>query len=358
MATISEVHPTATVQQNLRRPDSTWAFDMTSALLALWFVIGLFVDGWAHNHGQTDNTFFTPWHALLYSGVLAVGLHLTWAQTRNMLRGYAWSRSLPKGYGLSLFGVGLFFAAGAVDLGWHTLFGFEPSIEALLSPPHLVLATAGICFIMGPLRSRWSAAQANPAQTGWSTSWRQALPTVFSAAMFYLMINFFTMYFNPYGVIDELTQAGGGRASQTSAIGGFLVHGAVLTGLVLFLIKRRPLPFGALTVIFSAGALGMMGLFLQYVSQYWQVLLAAPLAGLGLDLIVAWLKPTPERQWTYRVTATLIPVTLYTIFWAITALVFRTWWSVHMVGGIIFMSGVAGLLLSYLVVPPPDEVAA
>jgi hypothetical protein len=97
---------------------------------------------------------------------------------------------------------------------------------------------------------------------------------------------------------------------------------------------------------------------LQYVSQYWPVTLAAPLAGLALDLLLRWLKPTPARPWTYRITAILIPVTLFTSFWVITVLVFRTWWSIHMVTGIIFMSGAVGFMLSYLSVPPPDDVAA
>ena len=50
-------------------------------------MIGLFVDGYAHNHGMVDSTFFTPYHALLYSGILAVGLFLGINQYRNVGRG-------------------------------------------------------------------------------------------------------------------------------------------------------------------------------------------------------------------------------------------------------------------------------
>ncbi len=35
---------------------------------SLWLIIGVFVDGWAHMNLAQLETFFTPWHALFYSG--------------------------------------------------------------------------------------------------------------------------------------------------------------------------------------------------------------------------------------------------------------------------------------------------
>ena len=49
-------------------------FDLLATLLAVWVIVGVFVDVNAHNHGQVDDTFFTPWHFLLYSGVAVNGL--------------------------------------------------------------------------------------------------------------------------------------------------------------------------------------------------------------------------------------------------------------------------------------------
>jgi hypothetical protein len=46
-------------------------FDLLAALLCGWLVAGSYVDGWAHRHHPDLETFFTPWHALLYSGFLA-----------------------------------------------------------------------------------------------------------------------------------------------------------------------------------------------------------------------------------------------------------------------------------------------
>lgn len=67
-------------------------------LLGAWLVLGIFIDGYAHNHGVVE-TFFTPWHAILYSGFLVcaawiIGLIL-YARKRN---GCSWKEAIPSGY--------------------------------------------------------------------------------------------------------------------------------------------------------------------------------------------------------------------------------------------------------------------
>ena len=34
-------------------------FDWMMVAVSFWFVGGLFLDGWAHNNGRVDNSFFT-----------------------------------------------------------------------------------------------------------------------------------------------------------------------------------------------------------------------------------------------------------------------------------------------------------
>src|SRR5262249_28162803 len=48
------------------------AFDWAAAILSGAFIGGVFLDGWAHTHGRVDDTFFTPWHAILYAAFLAL----------------------------------------------------------------------------------------------------------------------------------------------------------------------------------------------------------------------------------------------------------------------------------------------
>ena len=58
------------------RPVSSLRFDLVMGLLSMVFVGGIYLDGWAHAHGLVDRTFFTPWHAVLYTGYLVNALVL------------------------------------------------------------------------------------------------------------------------------------------------------------------------------------------------------------------------------------------------------------------------------------------
>jgi hypothetical protein len=108
------------------------------ALSSVWIVIGLTLDGWAHTHELPD-TFFTPWHGVIYSGVLLASLFLGTTFVRQRLR----RQPMPTGYGLSLIGVGLFLLGGVADLRWRTSLGIEANLSAEYSPPHPMLAGAG-----------------------------------------------------------------------------------------------------------------------------------------------------------------------------------------------------------------------
>src|SRR5438445_1003143 len=134
------------------RPLPAGALAWLVVFASAWFVGGVFLDGWAHNHGKVDNTFFTPWHAVLYSGYGALAGVLLAALARNHATGLAWRVALPEGYRPSLLGALVFAVAGLGDMIWHTLFGIEVGTAALLSPTHLMLATGGALMVSGPLR--------------------------------------------------------------------------------------------------------------------------------------------------------------------------------------------------------------
>lgn len=90
------------------------------ALSSAWFGTGLYLDGWAHTHELPD-TFFTPWHGVIYSGFLMAALFLVITFVRARRR----NLPMPTGYGLSLIGVGLFLIGGVADLIWHTSLGIR-----------------------------------------------------------------------------------------------------------------------------------------------------------------------------------------------------------------------------------------
>ena len=154
-----------------------WGFLLASA----WLLGGIYLDGWAHNHGKVDESFFTPWHAVLYSGYLAAAAVL-------LLRGRG---VLPPGYWISLIGVVVFALGGLGDMMWHIVFGIEVDIAALLSPTHLILAVGAGLIVAGPLRAAWLEAEAQPRG---ALRW---VPTIASLTMLYAVIAFMGQFANP-----------------------------------------------------------------------------------------------------------------------------------------------------------------
>ena len=155
MATVNQSLSSKSASTARERPAGGVRFDLYVALLSLWFIVGLYIDGYAHNHGAVDNTFFTPYHALLYSGILATGLFLGITQYRNIGKGYAFTRALPYGYNLSLIGVGLFFVGGGFDLRLAFAVRLRGEHLDAAQPVALLLATSGFLILSGPLRAAW-----------------------------------------------------------------------------------------------------------------------------------------------------------------------------------------------------------
>ena len=174
--------------------------DWVLAGLAVWLIGGFYIDIWAHAHGRVDDTFFTPWHALLYTGAAAFGVVTGWIAIFGRPRGVPVRDVLPEPYLQSLLGAVLFIVAGGLDLIWHTVFGFEVDIEALLSPTHLLLAASGLLMIGGPLRSAAARIEA-----GGTMSWRTAGPIVIPLAMASAILVAFTQYANP--IVDAWASA-------------------------------------------------------------------------------------------------------------------------------------------------------
>ena len=162
--------------------------------LSVWLIGGFYVDLWAHAHGKVDNTFLTPWHAFLYTGAALFAVVLVLGAVFGEPRGVPIRNVLAPPYRIAFLGAVLFGVGGVLDLIWHSIFGFEVDVEALLSPTHLVLAASGLLMIGGPMRS----AAARMAGLGDGTpSWRLAGPFVIPLAMGLAIFGAFTQYAHP-----------------------------------------------------------------------------------------------------------------------------------------------------------------
>ena len=109
-----------------------------------------------HGVGNVE-TFFTPPHSVIYSGVaLAIGSTIggilqaaftIQQQKKDVTWFVLFPSSLPLSLKLAAIGCILQLSAGPFDFLWHTLFGFD----GLLSPPHSVLAVGMLTTALGAL---------------------------------------------------------------------------------------------------------------------------------------------------------------------------------------------------------------
>src|SRR3546814_19706696 len=96
-------------------------------------VVGLFLDGWAHDNAKPES-FFTPWHGLLYSGFAASAAAAVLVAMRARRGVRPWRPALPAGPGPPPVAHGG-LAPGAVgDRAWAEPPGHQYSRHALPSP--------------------------------------------------------------------------------------------------------------------------------------------------------------------------------------------------------------------------------
>lgn len=328
------------------RVQATARFEWTMVALCTWLMTGAYLDAWHHSHFRGVDTIYTPWHALLYSGMLAIIAFLGVNLLRNRSRGYALRDALPYGYGLSLMGCGLFGVTGVIDLIGHAIYGIEFNLAALLSPTHLTLMLAGGLIVSGPLRSAWR----RPGLTGGYT-------VVLSAALVFLMFTFFSQFDHPY-----LNDWAAGRVAPAGVppdlleqlgLLGLLLYGGSLTGLVLTLMRRFELPSFSLTVL-----LGINGLALAPLRDHYGMALVGVTAGIAGDLLRQRLKASGTSPRQFRTYAFALPATLASLYFLTLAGTQAVWWSFPVWGGTIFICGIAGWLLSYVALPPAIDAAS
>ena len=155
--------------------------DLYTELLGLWLVLAVFLDGWAHINLPSLETFFTPWHAALYSGMLATAAWTAVVIWRNRTPGQPLLQAIPPGYRGTAAGVILFGTAGGLDLLWHELLGIEVSLDALVSPTHLLLGFSLFLILGTAVRSSRAAVRsAQPGghrrRSGSGPGWRRDPP--------------------------------------------------------------------------------------------------------------------------------------------------------------------------------------
>lgn len=331
--------------QVAERPIGNVRFDWAVTITAIWFIFGLFLDGWAHNNisGLIED-FFTPWHAVFYSGFLAVALVHVWQMFQNYRQGFHWQKLLPVGYDLSLLGIIIFAGGGSADLLWHELFGIEENIAALFSPSHLTLIVGMALIVTGPIRA---IGHRPTAQSGWADLFPVVLCVTFLISLLTFITQFAYFLTEPW-IANGLSSRGfTGDASQILGVLGAMLFPAILMGVLLSVMRRWTLPVGSITFILTTNILLMAWMRDDFIGVP-----AMVLAGLIGDLLLLWLQPGKERPFVFHLFAALIPFFIFSFYMITIVTTSTTWWVVHLLTGIPTYAAATGFLLSYLILPP------
>jgi len=325
--------------------------DLLTGLLGVWLITGLFLDGWAHNTRPKLETFITPWHAVFYSGFLAMTAWVAWSVHRRRVPGGRWWAAVPPGYRAAVVGLAVFHVSGAGDAAWHSAFGIERNEAALLSPTHLGLYTGAFLAVSAPFRSRWADPRA-----------RRATPAaVLSLALTADLTAFILQNFSPVreNIISKATGAfiaSTGLQALSDRSTEHVVASFILTTLFLFaplvvLTRRWDVRPAAVAVLVGSQCVLMQGL-----RGFADPGLAAlgVIGALAAAALTRWLCPSVADLARLRAWAAATPLVFWCCFVGGIALHDHgLGFKAEIWGGTLVWTALTGVAMTLLVYPPP-----
>jgi hypothetical protein len=325
-------------------------FDYAVGICGVWIASGFFLDAWAHGHVPVES-FFTPYHAVFYSGMAAMLLVLAGFAVRNRLRGSRWSDCVPVPYRMALLGVPIFIVAGIGDMLWHRMLGVEEGVDALLSPTHQGLGL-GIFFLSsGPIRSVL-------ADRARSTTLARQFPLVLGLATWLILLHFGTAYaFDPAAgrtnapppitpfSSDYLTALAIGYYKVSIGVLVAIFQSIVMTGLALWIVSRLRARFGTFTLLYLIGNVPAALAFTNHTPLLTVTVVQSLAAGLTADALVARYDPAPERMRAFLWFAAIVPATYMGVYLLATIATDGIWWDWNVALGAWIWTAVSGFAL-------------
>ncbi|HZG91636.1 MAG TPA: hypothetical protein VEZ42_15595 [Pseudonocardia sp.] len=291
------------------RPQAPVRTDAVTTALGVWFALGLFVDAYAHANIPELETFFTPWHAIFYSGFAATAgwiLWTVWGHVRDGRRGRA---AVPLGYGMGLVALPVFAVSGGADLVWHEVIGIETTTDIFFSPSHLGLITSMVLILTCPFRAAWAR-----WAPGSRPPLRAVLPAVLTLAFATSLVLLFLTYANALvygssGVVGSLSTVDGDGPDRIAA--SIVITTVVLLAPLLLVARRWHLPRGTATTVF--GICALISATLTGFENL-EIAFAVLAAGALVDVLAAALRPTADRRTAFWLFGAFAPVLTWAVY--------------------------------------------
>ncbi|BCY12827.1 hypothetical protein [Actinoplanes sp. L3-i22] len=313
-----------------------WVLLVASA----WLVIGLQLDAYAHATTPELETFWTPWHGVLYSGIAASGFTLLWIMRSRLpaIPTYQSLISLPNALRIPLLGMASLLVGGGVDTLWHNIFGIEKNLEIFVSPSHELIILGMVLVAMGPALMMATV----PGRTlGFGSAWLVGISALFSV----LPLHIYSLHASALGFRHLGT---GVAVPNVFSPDGQLVHGYLFSTVlllvpILMIGRRWPLPIGLPTALVAIPAL-LMHLMFDSEAPWWPqltVALAAPVVELVLRVANHLVSAPVTARWL------AFGLVAPPAVWGAVLLVGQiqtgtVGWNIHMVSGLLTLTAFTG----------------
>jgi hypothetical protein len=291
----------------------------------IWFFVGAWIDSSAHTYLLDDiETFFTPWHAVLYSGYafsVFVAMYV-----KNSIKDYKFDVGV---LGAVIFGIG-----GASDAIWHTLFGIEVGVEPLITPSHLMLFLGAFLMLDYVFASRPEKSSLDFA-------------AIFSAATSYGLVMFITSFLNPFIRIGPFYSKEG---FLEALAGGSVIFQTMLASIVfVYLIRFKTSPAQVAITYFVSTCYISINVVMDDVSWMFLIIVFGVLSAALMYQLTKWFYKTNHDR-KIQVAAGL-SASIYGLVFVLYLLTFSSLndlslpWRFYGLGGLV----TTPLLLGYMV---------
>jgi hypothetical protein len=318
-----------------------------------WLVTGLQLDAYAHATTPQLETFWTPWHAVLYSGIAVSGLTLVWLLRSRLpsIPTYPTLLALPNALRIPLLGMALLLVGGGIDTLWHNIFGIEIGLEIFVSPSHELIIAGMALVAMAP-------ALMLATRPGDRLSLGDATLATVAALLSVLPLHIYSLhasvlgnvFFGRAGVTDRI------YSTSAQVFHGYLASTALLLLPVLLIGRRWRLPIGVPTVLVAVPAVAMHAMFMSQ-EPAWFVPLTIAAATAGVELAARLLAPVVplSREAAWTALGLLAPPLVWAALLTVADNRIGVGWNVHIVSGLLTYTAFigAGTVLVVRNVRPP-----
>ncbi|MBI19707.1 MAG: hypothetical protein CMB73_03940 [Euryarchaeota archaeon] len=262
-------------------------YDPIVLILGMWCLVGLLIDAFAHIAGEVDDTFFTPWHAIWYSGSAAYGAYIFYAILpeggfQQLIKSpFSVLKGIENHHKPGVYGIIVFAISGFGDMIWHELLGVEENTDILLSPTHIGLFTGLIMSVTAPVWSAW--ADAKSGKDGLKSQLLLVFGVGAAWTVCLLMFKYANLWLAPLqsycysATLDYCWYSDYNEALQIG-LRSMYIQAALTTAVLAVFLQRWSPERGSMFVLFSFNALGVWVYSTFDYSLLWMGLILAVIA--------------------------------------------------------------------------------